>query len=256
MKSSPAAIAPTMEEQLSQCSHLIIAGELAAGVTHKMANVLMAASSTLELLQIATAAGQPLDDVGRVVSSAYDRVLAGATIIQRLQTLANYHVPVLSRVSPQTVVDDAVGLCSVHPLAKKVRVISDADGSDPVAQGDARVLEEVVIGLILQALYASRDGDTIRAGATETVHDDHVEVFVAAEGCRAANLDEGVAFGARSERGHEESPGLNIALLSSLDRISRMSARIEAIDDPGRGAVVSIRLPIWSDSLEMERNRQ
>lgn len=234
-----------IEQYLSRSSRLAAIGELAAGVAHNFGNVLMGISATLELLQIKAASEPALAEMLSTIEGAQEQVERGATIIQRLLDVSRDTPTITTAVCPKIVADNALALCTTHPLSKRIKLVNIVEDDAHLVKADPVQLEEVVVNLLLNALQASKDG-TISVG-TKDIDEEFLEIFVHDEGCGIQSENIGRIFNPFFSKRPDKARGAGLGLSSSLVQINRMGGTIDVQSKPGKGSTFKIKLPKYTD---------
>lgn len=239
------------EEQLCHCARLLAAAELVTGVAHGTANVLMGVSATLDLLLMRMTEEASLADLVDVVTSVYESSAGGVEALRRLQSFVNAHPSAIRRTAPGSAIESAVALCSAHPSARKVGVVSECPDSCPDLCADEAGLVQVLVILMLNALRASKSG-TVRVGARESSEEPLLEIYVADNGCGIAPEDMPKIFTPFFSNWQDGDFSAGLGLYCAKRTLGRMSGTIKVTSQPGQGSTFTLRLPKWSKIGGME----
>ena len=229
------------DEYVSHYGRLAALGELVAGVTHNFGNVLMGVSATLEVLHMRIEKQPELAESAETINKILDRIESGAQLTQQLLEFARNTPPLITSVHPKSVIDGALALCSTHPLAKRVNLISDVPEDASLVRADARYLEEIMVNLVLNALQASENG-CIRIGINDRGSDGFVDIFVSDQGCGIAPDDISNIFKQWFSKRRDGNPGTGLGLYCSLVQVEQMGGTLSVDSSPGKGSTFTIRL--------------
>ncbi|MBI3186227.1 MAG: PAS domain-containing protein [Myxococcales bacterium] len=164
------------EEQASRAGRLATAGELAAAVAHEVRN---AATSTKLILQVwaeqKAGSGDP-----RSLEVALASIERMETLVSRLLRLSRPVQPEVVPVELSRVVRDAVDLVRPGAYRRGIRLVEHYPGVPCVCLGDAALINEALLNLLLNSVQAF-EADA-RSGA-------EVEVAVRPDARRGVAID-------------------------------------------------------------------
>lgn len=142
-------------DALAHVARLATLGEMASGLAHEfnqpLAAIVNYANGSIRLLQ---RAGFEDPSVQRALESIVEQAARASDIIKRLRTFARRSADDLEPYLVSDIVVEAVELCGRHAARAGVRLETRlADGTDEVVVDGIKV-EQVVMGLVLNAIEA------------------------------------------------------------------------------------------------------
>jgi signal transduction histidine kinase len=254
-------------------------GRLAAGVAHELNNPLSAVAGFTEALQRHVSGGecvgdQRFGDCREYLGMIQGEVSRAAAIVRRLLDFARQREPTFGPVDLAQVLREAVAFVERQARLANRRIHLEATGDGAVVQGDSQMLHQVFLNLVTNALDAVEGGGDItvtarRASAAgqlgnqairqsgETscpiaqspnrpvaIPHGWVDVIVSDTGVGIAPEHLGMVFDpffTTKEVG--KGTGLGLAICQSI--VEQHGGRIDvASPGPGRGATVTVRLPL------------
>jgi two-component system sensor histidine kinase HydH len=225
---------------LEHSYHLALAGQIAAGVAHEIKNPLASVRGAVEILTDPNIDDEQKQEFREIVMREVRRI--DATVTDFLQ-LARPPDPLLLPMDLREVIEATLRQLEPQAMTKSVTLRSDLSDAGPMS-GDRERIHEVLLNLLLNAMEASREGETItvalrvREGAGETV------VSVA---------DQGVGMGAETlERVFEpfystrsNGTGLGLSLVKVI--VEQHAGQIDIQSVEHKGTTVTLRFPIHAN---------
>ncbi|MEO6028739.1 MAG: HAMP domain-containing sensor histidine kinase [Candidatus Binatia bacterium] len=155
------------QRMLQQATRLSTVGTLAAELAHEIRNPLVAVQTFLQLLPERLDDPEVTIELRGVALTELQRV---ARLLNELLGMARASVATFAATDLETLVDEVVRFLQVS--ARKKDVVLERVG-DPLPSGaaDASRLKQALVNLVLNAIQASPDGETVTV-ATRTVVDD------------------------------------------------------------------------------------
>ncbi len=232
------------EEALAKSEKLAVMGQLLAGVTHELNNLLTVVLSGAELMRTMVGSG-PLREEAEEIAQAAERC---ARIVRNFLALARQRPPEWQPVSLNLVVQEAVGLLSYALQADNVQVTLNLVRDLPILQADPHQLHQVVVNLMSNAHQAMRETVSPRR-ITLTTRFDPVQGMVTLE---VADTGPGIPPEIRprifesffTTKPAGEGTGLGLSLCQNIIRGHGGTIRVES--PPGQGAIFQIALPVDS----------
>ena len=226
-------------------------GEMAAGVSHNLNNILVGILSPAQLIQMRLESpGEAVDEaqtaefVDLIVSSSR----RAADLVHRLHQAVrgeddNVMQPVLLNAVVQQAVQAAAPRWKDEPESRgiSVEVVTDLAENAPPIRGTQSGLYDVLINLVFNAVDALPDGGTI------TVHTRR-----AGERAELAVSDNGIGMEPETRQRVFEpffttkmDVGTGLGLATVHGTVTRWGGEIDVTSQPGRGTTFTILFPIW-----------
>jgi len=147
-----------LEEHLRENQRLEALGTLASGIAHDFNNVLQAIVSWVALIQLSEDLDEELQEAVHEVQGACER---GGSLVRQVQAFAAPSELHLGTIDITEVVDNACGI--LQPGLSKLVTIQSQIVNDELwyVQGDAHLLEQVIVNLCTNSAEAMSDGGAI-----------------------------------------------------------------------------------------------
>jgi PAS domain S-box-containing protein len=225
--------------QLIHSERLAVAGRLLASVSHELNNPLQAIQNALFLLKeergISIQGKQDLE----IVLSETERM---ATLLERLRT--TYRPVSTEDVQPvqiNNVINNVYALVATHLRHNQISYEFDPDPDLPLIPGMVDQLRQVILNLFMNAVDAMTDGGCLTVSTRFLA--ENREIFIAitdtGSGINPSILPNIFdAFVTNKER------GTGLGLTISYEIVLKHHGRIQAINNPKRGATFSVWLPV------------
>lgn len=225
------------EERLRQSERLASVGTLAAGIAHEINNplgviLLLAEEALMEL-----PTGAALADALREIVIHVRRC---AAIVRSVQRFALRQPLVKTTLQLQDVLQRAVELTRAQAQPQRTVVSLAPPQGDTLAPGSATELEQVAINLISNAARASTAGQEVLLAAGGDAR--AVWFTVSDSGCGMNSEEQRRAFDPFYST-HRSSGGTGLGLSIAHGIVHDHGGTIELESAPGRGTVVTVRLP-------------
>jgi signal transduction histidine kinase len=151
-----------LEEQIQRAQRLAALGRLAGGLAHEIRNPLGITRAAAQMLQRELKADTQLREYTRVIQTEIDRV---DRLIEQLLAYAR-PVPVQhGRVDVTALLDRTLTLTRAYAAQHGVALVSNAEGELPILEGDAELLHQALVNLLLNGIHASAPDGTVQARA-------------------------------------------------------------------------------------------
>jgi signal transduction histidine kinase len=224
------------ESALSRAETLSAMGMMAAGVAHEVRNPLAIISGTAARLKKRYSPDGTADPLFDFIPEEVERLNG---IVEGYLRFARDEPLLLVECDLREVVDRGARLVREELASQRV-ALSQSGTTDPVhARADPQRLQQALLNLLLNAAQAMPDGG-------------EVEVTLETEGRRAivGVADHGPGFGQRELRSaftpffttKEQGSGLGLVMARRI--VEGHGGAIRIANRPGRGAVVTIELPL------------
>jgi signal transduction histidine kinase/ligand-binding sensor domain-containing protein/CheY-like chemotaxis protein len=237
-----------VEQGLVRLERLRALGEMSAGVSHNLNNILTSIIGPAQLLRRLITDPEQLSQIDTVISSGN----RAADLVHRLHLSTRSAKAVeLKPVSVAKVVQDSIEAARPRwrdePQSKgiEIDVVNEvADG--PAVKGTESGLHEVLLNLLLNGVDAMPTGGvmTIRS----TVDDDNVTLLVS---------DTGIGMDQETLRRVFEpffttkmEVGTGLGMSTAYAEVRRWGGSIEVESTPGSGTTFTMVLPIWEGPVE------
>ncbi len=235
-----------MREQMRQTEKLVAVGKLAAGLAHEINNPLGVISCYAELLRGSIADAQAIEDLA-VIERHADMA---KKVLRDLLDFARPRPATPGPCDLEALLKGLSRIFEVQAQARKVKLVTRAAPSLPLAKADASGLEQVLSNLLLNALDAVMPGSgEIVMEAVASPEPDAVRIRVADNGPGIAPEDITRIFDpffTTKEAGR--GSGLGLAVVYGLLR--DMGGRVE-VENAG-GAVFTVTLPACGRGCQEE----
>ncbi|MCZ6632194.1 MAG: GAF domain-containing protein [bacterium] len=238
------------EQERIHTQRLRVAGELSAGISHNLNNILIGIMGPAQFLQRATDDPKLLREINDIYTSA----IRARDLVHRLHlSTRSTQEDELRSVAVNTAVQEAVQKTSPRwkdePEARGItnEVLTDL-GDVPPIQGTESELSDIFINLIFNAVDAMSEGGTITI-STKTVE----------EGVQIVVRDTGAGMDEETRRRVFEpffttkvDIGSGLGLSTVYGTVTRWRGTIEVESEPGKGTTFSIRFPAWIEEEVQE----
>jgi len=233
------------EKDLERERRLAAIGRLAAGVAHEVSNPLTVIAGAAEGLR--DRAQEPelqgveaFEDFPDYLETIESEAYRLKRLVRRLLNFARTRPTETLAVDMAEVLNDAVSLARLDPLAKEHPVEAEIEAPLPV-EGDPDALKEAVLNLLFNALRAVRDGGEVAVDARRRDGEVVIEVSDTGVGIQPQDLERLFEpFFSTAKEG--EGTGLGLSLVYNTLQRHRGSIEAESAG-PGQGATFRMRLP-------------
>jgi signal transduction histidine kinase/CheY-like chemotaxis protein len=235
-----------MEAQLVQSERLRVLGELAAGVSHNLNNILTGVLAPAKLLKWGLEDPQQVQDsIDDIITSAQ----RAADLVQRLgRSVHGDQSEMLGSVDTNKIVREVAQVTRSRwqgeAQARGVHIDLDLDLNEvPSIRGSEAGLHEMLINLVFNAVDAMPTGGQIRLS---TAHSGAFVTLVVRDTGKGMDAEtRGRAFEPFFTTKASVGTGLGLSTLYGMVR--RWGGIVSADSTPGEGAAFTLRLPVWRD---------
>lgn len=220
-------------------------GQLAAGVAHEFNNLLCAIAMHASLAHQVRSA-ETLDNAYHNIREAATR---GSAICDSLLGFARPLEPVYSVVSATAPLEAALALSKPQLTSGQVTVQREYDPQTPPLWADASQLEQVYLNLIVNACHAMPQGGKLLVRVRPDADDPQgrvlVEVTDSGHGIAPEHLPHlfDPFFTTKGALGQSHIAGTGLGLSVSRGIVLAHGGAIRALNAPGGGATLELRLP-------------
>ena len=235
-----------MERELIHLERVHAIGELAAGVSHNLNNILTGVLGPAQLLKRRLEEPGLLRETEDIINSAR----RARDLVQQLNQVVRQEQEEgeLERVDLAQGVEAAIRAAQprwkdeAEARGQRIEVVAEGMGRVTIS-GTATGLHDILLNLLFNAIDAMPEGG--RIDIQTRVVESHVELTVADTG---AGMDEKM-----QQRAFEPffttkmNVGTGLGLSTVRSTVGRWGGRVEVESESGRGAVFTLCLPIWKD---------
>jgi signal transduction histidine kinase len=240
-----------LSERLAQSEKLAALGQFVAGVAHELNNPLQGVLGHLELLRATGRVPRALQSELRVVYREADRA---ARIVNNLLVFAGSRRGERRRVNLNTVVSRSIASRAGIARRSGIKVIRDLDPTLPRIRGDAMLLQQAILNMIINAEHAIA---SVEPGTGQITISTRSEARGARVVIEVRDTGPGVAADVLprifepffTTKAVGEGTGLGLALAYGI--VQDHAGEISARNDRRGGAVFRIVLP--ADKMEARR---
>jgi two-component system NtrC family sensor kinase len=244
--------------EVAQGEKLASVGVLAAGIAHELNNPLTGVLTFTSLMRKQAREGsQDAEDLDLVIQETK----RCASIIRRLLDFAREKVPVNGFFSLNQVVEDTVRFVERSSSLQKIDITMDLDADLPQIWGDADLIKQVIMNILVNAQQAITGPGTIRVvsrayvAKTQQDFEDKrlpmVELAIKDTGCGIPEANMQRIFDPFFTS-KEVGKGTGLGLSVSYGIIKAHGGEIKVASVVGEGTSFRILLPITSPSSENE----
>jgi two-component system NtrC family sensor kinase len=236
--------------EVAQGEKLASIGVLASGIAHELNNPLTGVLTFTSLLRKKAAEGsEDAEDLDLVIRETR----RCASIIKRLLDFAREKVPTSGSYALNQVVTDTVRIVDNPASLQKVRIVCELDDDLPLIWGDADLIKQVVMNLLVNAQQAIAGSGvvTVRtrrcAGAVDSQGDMNspamVELTVTDTGCGiAADKMERIFEPFYTSKEPGKGTGLGLSVSHGIVRTHGGRIQVESV--VGEGSSFHVFLPV------------
>jgi PAS domain S-box-containing protein len=244
-----AAEGAELRNRLTQSEKLAALGQFVAGIAHELNNPLQGVLGHVELLLQEAPPAQRLRRDLKLVFREADRA---AKIVHNLLVFAGSRRITRRRINVNHVVNKVLSLRATATAAANIEVTKDLTARLPRVAGDALLLQQALLNVVLnaeQAMAGMSDGRRLHV-QTRTVSPEEIEILIAdsGPGIPAQALPRLFEpFFTTKEVG--QGTGLGLAITYGI--VQEHGGRLDARNRADGGAVFTIALPAGSaDAIE------
>jgi two-component system sensor histidine kinase HydH len=222
-------------QDLADSRALAAVGEFAAQLAHEIRNPLSAVRIDLQMVEEGLPEGSRLREIQERVLSEIERLDVTMSGALRTAQSGRYSRDVVDVLEP---LRSAVISARTTAGARGLDIVSQEGGEPAWVKGNAAALEQIFLNLLLNALEASDEGESVEVSLSST--DSDVVIAVADRGVGIAPEDIPRVYDPLYTTGREGS-GLGLTIARRL--VLAHSGRIEIESEVGAGTVIRVLLP-------------
>jgi len=234
------------EEALQRAEQLAVVGEMAAGLAHEIKNPLAGIKLSIEVLSSELDLAGEDDELSQRIIAEINRI---ETLLKNLLSYATPPIPKFAPIDVNRIIEAAVKAAK-YSLKGPARQEQPREGAEiefvkelndlPLIVADAAQLQQVILNLLINAVYAVHGRGTIRL-ATSTAAGDSIQIMVADNGRGIAEPDLEkifLPFFTTKPKG----TGLGLSICKRL--IEQQNGTISVVRNPEGGLTFTIQLPV------------
>jgi len=228
------------EFAMLQSAKLASIGQMAAGIGHEINNPL---SNILSLTKLVERRLSGPDEVVRqVVRAIREEAERVSRIVNAILNCGRQSHPVRARFDIGPWLHETLELVATEAAKRHVTVHTRMD-DDAVLEGDRDLLQQALVNLLLNALYASPEGGTVRVASS--VSGEHLTLAVTDQGPGIAPEVAGNVFDPFFTT-KPEGQGSGLGLSISLGIVQHHGGTLKLNNNPEGGATATMVLPVGS----------
>jgi len=229
-----------VQDRLTRAEHLAEIGSLAASIAHEVKNPLAGVSGAIQVIRNGMSADDPHRPIIAEILRQIDRL---DSAVKDLLLYARPHPPRVQPCDLDATVRRVLKILREEPDMQRLKVEFSRDPNLSPIRADENQLEQVIINLLQNAVQASDDGDTIFVRISGGP--DQVFLLIEDEGEGIPpDVYEHIFDPFYTTKAKGTGLGLNIC----RKIIEAHSGEITVQSKPGRGTIVTVRLPINADA--------
>jgi signal transduction histidine kinase len=222
-----------VEAQYERNRRLIRMGEMAAKIVHEIRSPLCSIELYATMLESELRDGEPTN-LARGISSG---ILSVNNILTNMLLFAKQQNPACSRIDAEGVVDAALRLLEPMTESRGIRIDRRAV-SGPCLDGDAELVKQVLLNVILNAVQATPGGGSIGVSVRDEGGGAVIEISDTGEGIREEDRDRIFdPFFTTKVKG----TGLGLAIASRIMQAHGGFIRLRS--ELGRGSTFGLHFP-------------
>ncbi len=160
-----------LEEQVQRAQRLAALGRLAGGLAHEIRNPLGITRAAAQMLQREVGEHVALGEYTQIIQTEIDRV---DRLIEQLLAYARPFPFARGSVDVGMLLDRTLTLTRAYAAQHDVSLIADAEPDLPVVEGDAELLHQALVNLLLNGIHAAAPQGTVRVQANVRTAEQHL----------------------------------------------------------------------------------
>ncbi len=227
-----------LQEQVLHADRLATIGQLAAGLAHELNEPL---GGILGFSQLLGKSPRLCEEDRTDVYKIRDASLIAREVVQKLLLFARQAPPRRSAVDMEELFRSALGLLESRARSSGVAFQRSGVQPAPRVYGDRAQLLQVLVNLLVNAVQASKPGQTVELDVTCTERTLRLSVSDSGEGIPAENLER-IFLPFFTTKSLGEGTGLGLAVSHGI--VLAHGGTIHAENRPGGGALFRLALPL------------
>ena len=238
------------EQDLIRTQRLRVAGELSAGVSHNLNNILNGVVGPAQLLKRMTKDEKMILEVDEILASSS----RARDLVHRLHlSTRGVEEGNLQSVQVNEIVEEAIRMAvprwKDEPEVTGIAIKIETGLEDvPSIKGEESSFYDIIVNLLFNAVDAMPEGGSITIG-TQRVGKDVMLTF----------SDTGVGMAEETRRRVFEpffttkmDVGSGLGLSTAYGAVSRWGGSIDVESTPEKGTTFTLRLPVWTEEEEVQ----
>lgn len=228
-----------LENQVQRAQRLAALGRLASGLAHEIRNPLGIVRAAAQMLQGELGGDERHGEYTHVIQSEVDRV---DRLIEQLLAYARPRPLARGPVDLLDLAERAVALTRAYAGQHGVACEVTANGEVPLLEGDAELLHQVLVNLLINAVQATSPGGFVMICVT-SVHDARTPTIVLTvrDTGRGIPPDDLPRIFDPFFTSRDDGVGLGLSIVQQI--VHEHGGTIDVTSEPGAGTAFVIRLP-------------
>ncbi len=235
-----------VEDALQRAEQLVVVGEMAAGLAHEIKNPLAGIKLSMEVLSSDLDLAERDGELAQQIIAEINRI---ETLLKNLLNYATPPTPQFSQIDVNRIIESALKIAKYSlkgpaqgakpQRPKGIQFVKEL-GDLPLIVADTEQLQQVILNLLLNAVYAIDGRGTIRL-ETSVKAGDSIQIVVSDDGKGITELDLEkifLPFFTTKPKG----TGLGLSICKRL--IEQQNGTITVVRNPEGGLAFTIHLPV------------
>jgi two-component system sensor histidine kinase AtoS len=236
-----------LEEQIQRAQRLAALGRLAGGLAHEIRNPLGIMRAAAQMLQRELADQATLSEYAQVIQSEVDRV---DRLIEQLLAYARPAPLQRGPIDIAGLIERTLTLTRAYAAQHGVALSADVDGTLPPLEGDAELLHQAIINLLLNGINATKEGGEVhmRASVQEAESARSFVVLAVHDTGRGIAADDLPHIFDPFFTTRVDGTGLGLSIVQQI--VQEHQGTVDVHSTPGAGTHFIVRLPVLRRSAD------
>ena len=240
------------EQAVRQSDRLAAVGQMAAGIGHEINNPLMNIMSLARLVEDSIGEHDKSELIKADLHTLQEEGERCARIVQGILKFARVSEPRHEEFMLDALLEDTVDLLRHRADSGSVKIVMKLEKGLSI-QGDANQLQQVLVNILLNAIYASAEGGNINLALF--TDNNYAVIEVTDEGTGISKKDMSDIFNPFFST-KPEGEGTGLGLSVSYGIIKKHDGEITLESKEGKGTCVKIRLPFGMDVAMKNKSKK